>query len=85
MISVPQAIVEKPLRQFDANGADGDKTNPFHGIIALMLQSKNGESHCSTPAPRGPGRPSLIDVSVDENETEEQVKTDFRFTHAATK
>lgn len=39
-----------------------------------MLQSKGNENHNSIQIPRGPGRPSLAEISVDEIETEEQIQ-----------
>lgn len=70
----PQIASAKTVAQFDPNEADVDKTNPFHGILALMLQNKNGFQQNAIQVSRGPGRPSLVEAAVDEIETEEQVK-----------
>lgn len=65
---------------FDPNEAETDKQNPYHGMLTLTIQGKGVDSH--TPAtPRGPGRPPLNDIPIEElTETDDPVcQTDYVF------
>lgn len=53
------------IGEFDSNEADTDKQNPYHGMLTLTIQSKGVDNNAST-ASRGPGRPPLNDVSLDD-------------------
>lgn len=60
-----QVATEKLICDYDPNEADNDKQNPYHGILTLTIQSKGVDSHSTTTA-RGPGRPPLNDVSIED-------------------
>lgn len=68
-----QITTDKSISDFDSNEADTDKKNPYHGILTLTIQSK-GTDNNSTTSTRGPGRPPINDVPLDEiPETEDPV------------
>lgn len=60
-----QVTTDKTIAEFDANEADVDKKNPYHGMLTLTIQGKGLESQ-TVAVPRGPGRPPLSDLSLDE-------------------
>lgn len=51
------------MKDFDPN--QEDKKNPYHGVLTLTIQSKGAENQSAT-IPRGPGRPPVIDISIDD-------------------
>lgn len=51
------------MKDFDPN--EDDKKNPYHGVLTLTIQSKGAENQ-NTTIPRGPGRPPVIDISIDD-------------------
>lgn len=63
------------IGEFDPNEADTDKQNPYHGMLTLTIQGKGVDSQTSSTPVRGPGRPPLNDVSLDDlTEAEDPVK-----------
>lgn len=50
------------MKEFNANDAETDKSNPYHGVLTLPLQCNN-----ATAPSRGPGRPSLADISIEDS------------------
>lgn len=60
-----QISIEKPISDYDPNDTDIEKQNPYHGVLTLTIQSKGNENH-GVNIPRGPGRPPLVDGSIDD-------------------
>lgn len=60
-----QVPTDKLVKDFDSNEAETDKTNPYHGVLTLTIQSK-GTDHHSGSFPRGRGRPPISDISIDD-------------------
>lgn len=60
-----QITTEKSISEFDSNEADTDKKNPFHGILTLTIQSKGVDSQTASTT-RGPGRPPINDISLED-------------------
>lgn len=76
-----QITTDKSISDFDSNEADTDKKNPYHGILTLTIQSKGADNN-STTTTRGPGRPPINDVPLDEiPETEDPVSQLLFFFH----
>lgn len=55
--------MDKGISKFDPN--EEDKQNPYHGVLTLTIQGKGIENHSAT-IPRGPGRPPIVEVSIDD-------------------
>lgn len=60
-----QISTTKLVKDFNSNETELDKSNPYHGVLTLTLQSKTNENH-NGAIPRGPGRPPAIDVTIDD-------------------
>ncbi|KAJ6635131.1 TATA-binding protein-associated factor [Pseudolycoriella hygida] len=48
------------------NSSNTTSSNPYHGILTLANQQKSCETQNGNTVARGPGRPPVADVSVDE-------------------
>lgn len=65
------------ITDYDPNEAETDKQNPYHGMLTLTIQSKGTDNHTSS-VPRGPGRPPINDVSIEDlAETDDPVRKSF--------
>lgn len=63
------------ISEFDPNEGDTDKQNPYHGMLTLTIQGKGVDSQTNSAPVRGPGRPPLNDISLDDlTEAEDPVK-----------
>lgn len=62
LIQIP---TEKSIADYDSIDADPEKQNPYHGMLTLTIQSRGVDSHTSVSL-RGPGRPPLNDVPLDD-------------------
>lgn len=60
-----QIVTDKLITDFDPTEAETDKQNPYHGMLTLTIQGKGADSH-TLSTPRGPGRPPLNDVSIED-------------------
>lgn len=60
-----QIVTDKLITDFESSEAETDKQNPYHGMLTLTIQGKGADSHALT-TPRGPGRPPLNDISIDD-------------------
>lgn len=62
-----QIPTDQLIQSFNPNDCDADKSNPYHGVLTLFLQQKAtyNQSH-NGATPRGPGRPPIHDLNVDE-------------------
>ncbi|XP_055324394.1 TATA-binding protein-associated factor 172 [Sitodiplosis mosellana] len=58
-------VTEKMITDFEPNEAETDKQNPYHGMLTLTIQGKGVDSH-TVSTPRGPGRPPLNDVTIED-------------------
>lgn len=63
-----QMFTPKTIREYNMADAAADRTNPYHGVLTLSLQSKANDAPTSSNGSvlRGPGRPPIIDVSLDD-------------------
>lgn len=53
------------MKDFDPNDNDANKVNPYHGILALTIQSKGNDNHAGS-LHRGRGRPPITDISIED-------------------
>lgn len=58
----------KTIREYNVGDAKVDRTNPYHGVMTLSLQSKGNDAPTSNNGSvlRGPGRPPIADISLDD-------------------
>lgn len=74
-----QIETDRAVSDFNPNEAEADKHNPYHGMLTLTIQSKGVDSHAPS-VPRGPGRPPINDISIDDIlETEDPVINPFKY------
>lgn len=70
-----QIPTDKLIQLFNPHDYEGERSNPYHGVLTLYLQQKatyNQQHNGSLP--RGPGRPPIQDINIDElSDTEDPV------------
>lgn len=48
------------------NSSNITSSNPYHGILTLANQQKSNETQNGNSVARGPGRPPMVEVSIDD-------------------
>lgn len=79
--SCVQMFTPKTIREYNVGDAKVDRTNPYHGVMTLSLQSKGNDAPASTNGSvlRGPGRPPIADIALDDCiELDDPVSTSIR-------
>lgn len=63
-----QMFTPKTIREYNVGDAKVDRTNPYHGVMTLSLQSKGNDAPTSNNGSvlRGPGRPPNADITLDD-------------------
>lgn len=77
----------KTIHEFNVGDAKVDRTNPYHGVMTLSLQSKGIDAPTSTNGSvlRGPGRPPIADIALDDCiELDDPVSTSIQLNNKKT-
>lgn len=63
-----QMFTPKTIHELNVGDAAADRLNPYHGVLTMPLPSKGKDVPTSSNGSvlRGPGRPPVIDISLDD-------------------